>query len=77
MMVQGVAETRVSETPQSVRRLTIADLPQLATCKQLAEVTGCSVRHIAHMCERGELKAVKLGKLWRINRDAAAERLGL
>lgn len=56
---------------------TLNALPPLVSCKQLAEVCGCSERHIARMCKAGQLKAVKLGKIWRINRDAAAERLGL
>lgn len=55
----------------------LEDLPQLVSCKQLAQVCGVSERHIARMCEAGELKSVKLGRIWRINRDAVAERLGL
>lgn len=58
-------------------RSALAGLPLLVSTNQVAELCGVSPRHICRLCEHGELKAVKLGKMWRINRDALAERLGL
>lgn len=48
------------------------NLPQLMSVRQAAGVLGVSQRHVARLCERGEIKAVKIGRLWRVNRDALA-----
>lgn len=42
----------------------------LMTPREAAEIAGVSERHIRKLCERGELRAVKLGKAWRVNRAA-------
>lgn len=47
-------------------------LPQLMSVSQAADVLGVSQRHVARLCERGKIKAVKIGRLWRVNRDALA-----
>ena len=56
---------------------TLAELPPLATVRQVARACSVSERHVLRLCERGELKAVRLGKVWRINRDALAATLGV
>jgi len=59
-------------------RVDLRNLPELASVQEVASALNVSPRHIARLCERGEIKAVKLGaKLWRINRNALAERFGL
>lgn len=55
----------------------LSDLPQLLSVRQAAGVLNVSGRHVMRLCERGELKAVKLGRVWRINRDALAKSCGL
>lgn len=42
----------------------------LMTPREAAELAGVSERHIRKLCERGELRAVKLGRAWRVNRAA-------
>lgn len=58
-------------------RAGVREYGELMTAAQAAEVMRVSPRQVARMCARGELKAVRVGKLWRVNRDALAERLGL
>ena len=65
------------QTVLSNATATMADLPPLATPRQVAEVCSVSERHVLRLCERGELKAVRLGRVWRINRDALAAKLGM
>lgn len=36
--------------------------------KEAAWLLSCSVKHVRDLCERGDLRAVRVGKLWRINR---------
>lgn len=55
----------------------LADLPPLISARQAAEVLNVSTRHVARLCERGQLRAVHCGRLWRINRDALARQYGL
>lgn len=55
----------------------IEDMPQLMSTRQAARVCGVTPRQIARMCERGDLKAARVGKLWRVDHDALAKRMGL
>lgn len=62
------------------RGYSIADLkegPALTPCEPWAKVAGCSVRTIQNLCARGDLRAVRVGRLWRVNRDAALKYFGL
>lgn len=47
----------------------------LLTAGEVAVLTGLSHRTVTRLCESGEIKAAKLGKSWRINRAALAEKL--
>jgi len=42
-----------------------------------SNIANCSPRHIREMLQSGKLQGVKLGKVWRVNRDALLEMLGL
>lgn len=44
-------------------------LPPMLNSNQAAEVANLSQRTINRMCSTGKLKAVKVGSIWRINRD--------
>ncbi len=44
---------------------------------EAAYLLNCSEKHVRDLCERGDIKAVKLGKLWHINRADLYERLGI
>ena len=53
------------------------DFPILMTIRQ-AESTGVAcARKVRMMCASGEIRAVKVGTDWRINRDAFFEHFGL
>lgn len=54
-----------------------ATLPPIITCEEAAGLARCSTRHIARMCERGELRAKKIGKGWKINTADLLEAAGL
>lgn len=55
----------------------VMGLPLLITIRQ-AEATGAaSGRQLRRMCERGELKAAKVGTDWRIARDPFLRRFAL
>ncbi len=67
----------LNQTAIPTATTTLAELPPLASVRQVARACNVSERHVLRLCERGELKAVRLGKVWRINRDALAAKLGM
>lgn len=62
---------------ESVKTGELGELPQLITPKQAARILGVHERTVVSMCARGELKAVKVRSLWRINRAALMASVGL
>ena len=56
---------------------TTRELKPLITCEEAASLGIAKARHIRKMCESGEIKAVKVGRIWRINRDALLSQYGL
>lgn len=56
---------------------TMADLPELATVRQIADAANVSRKTIYRLVNDGELPAVKIYSAIRINRDAAMEYFGL
>ena len=42
--------------------------PPTMDTKEAAWLLSCSVKHVRDLCESGDLKAARVGKLWRINR---------
>lgn len=50
--------------------------PMIGT-PEAAHLIGCSGKHVRALCMRGEIRAVRLGKCWHVNRQALMERLGL
>lgn len=51
--------------------------PKLLTPKQAAELGNVSAFTIRKLCREGKLKALQIGTVWRINRDALIHYLGL
>ena len=43
----------------------------------IADITNANLRTVQRMCERGDLKAVRVGRLWRVNSADALSKLGL
>lgn len=67
-----MTETTINRTEQA------HDAPPLfLDANEAAEILRVHPRTVARMCERGELKAVKVRSLWRINREALFEFAGL
>ena len=53
------------------------DLPVLLNVRTAAEIGGFSEKFIRDQLSRGQIRGCKIGKAWRINRDAYLKQLGL
>lgn len=49
------------------------NLPDIITIKELAEFLKISVLTVRRAIDAGELKAFKVGKAWRVEREAVIE----
>lgn len=65
-----MAETKTGTTDRDA-------LPELLNTSQAAEVLQVTPRMVSAMCSSGKLKAVRVGRLWRVNRDALLDFAGL
>ena len=54
-----------------------ATLPALCTVQQAAALTGYSPHFISDSCVRGDIKAVKFGRRWRIDTAALLRQFGI
>ena len=63
----AVRQARLSDPS---RRTRIEDLAEFATVAEVAACVGASPATVYGMVERGELRAVRFGRLLRIPRDA-------
>lgn len=52
-------------------------MPALLDSKQAAQLLNVSERTVTRLCNRGKIRARRVGRLWRINRDALFEYAGL
>lgn len=52
-------------------------LPLLLTAQQAAKLLNVSDKHVRDLCARGDIKSVRIGKSWRIGRDALLEQYGI
>ena len=52
-------------------------MPALLEPRDAARIANVKLRQMYRMCERGDVKAVKLGNLWRVNRDSLLALCGL
>ena len=55
----------------------IPTLPPLLTISQIVTMGVCSDREVRKMCADGQVKAIKVGKNWRIYRDSLLRHIGL
>lgn len=44
--------------------MTLDELPELITVNDLCALTGMNKRHARRLCERGVIRAQKLGSVW-------------
>lgn len=73
-MDNGTSNTLRTTTPT---REQLRDLPALLSPEQSGNICGVSARTITNLCNNGTLKACRIGRLWRVNRDALLEYAGL
>lgn len=52
-------------------------LPLMLSTETARQLLNCSDRYVRTLCESGGVKAVKLGRVWRVNRDSLLEFCGL
>ena len=55
----------------------MADLPELATVRQIADAANLSRKTVYRLVNDGELPSIRVYNAIRINRDAAMEYFGL
>lgn len=51
--------------------------PQFIKPEQACEIANIDLRCMHGLCERGEVRAFKVGRQWRIERDAFLAKLGI
>lgn len=51
------------------------DPPDLLTCAEVADALRVSARTVVNLCREGNLRAYRVGKSWRIEREAVDEYL--
>ena len=54
-----------------------SNLNVLIDAKQAANIAGTSAKFIRDRCADGTIRATKIGRVWRINRDAFLQQFGL
>lgn len=52
-------------------------MPDIVDPLPVAYLLGISDRSVYRLCQNGTFKAVKCGKLWRINRDSVLSYIGV
>ena len=52
-------------------------MPDIVDPIPVAHLLGISDRSVYRLCQNGTFKAVKCGKLWRINRDSVLSYIGV
>ena len=52
-------------------------LSLMLTIETAKNIPGCSDRYMRLLCEEKKVKAVKMGRVWRVNRDSLLEYCGL
>lgn len=67
----------MNDTGEPKERELFPGLPPLLDSKQAAAILDVHPRTITRMCEHGELKAVRVRSVWRINRNSLLEFAGL
>ena len=64
------------KSSSAVAPLTLATLPDVCSPEQAAEALGVHVKTVRAACRRGELRAARLGTLWRIRAVDVRELFG-
>ena len=67
----------MKNTSQMVDYDEIRNLPILMTTEQVARLMGVTPKFVRDCLTRNQIKGSKVGGVWRVNRDALLEQLGL
>ena len=59
-----------------MRTIVRAIEPGVVTTSEAAQFLGCHPKTVRTLCQRGEIRAVKLGAEWRIPTEALDELIG-
>lgn len=49
------------------------DVPVVIDLPYVAHLLGCSRENARRMCQRGDIKAFKVGDMWRVRKEAVFE----
>lgn len=52
-------------------------LPLMLNVRQAAELLNVSEKHVRDLCQDGTIRSVRVGRSWRIGRDALLEQFGI
>ena len=66
---RGTATRGLSDVPE--------DLPVLLDTETAARLAGFSAKFVREHCRLGDIECVRIGREWRIHRDAYLRKLGL
>ena len=66
-----------NERGYGMKESDILNLPALVSAPQAAKVLNVSPHCVTNMCNRGELRAVRCGRVWRVNLADLLRRAGL
>lgn len=70
---EGRATLRKEDYMRSIAQIIV---PAVVTTTQAAQYLGCHPKTVRGLCQRGEIRAVKLGAEWRIPTEALDEFIG-
>lgn len=77
-MITNALESTQANTSKGRGLTTVPnDLPLMLTVKDAASIGGFCQKFVRDMCVKGEIKSVKIGGAWRVNRDEYLAQLGL
>lgn len=72
-----MSKSSAGETARVDQLKSQMQMPALLDSRQAARVLNVSERTVTRLCNRGKIRARRVGRLWRINRDALLEDTGL
>ena len=55
----------------------LKNLPIMLPIEIAKQIPRCSGRYMRTLCESGQVRAVKVGRMWRVNRDSLLSYCGL
>lgn len=72
-----MSKSSAGETARVDQLKSQMQMPALLDSRQAARLLNVSERTVTRLCSRGKIRARRVGRLWRINRDALLSAVGL